>query len=154
MSMRIVQFAVTVRDYDEAIAFFVGKVGFRLLEDTDLGGGKRWVRVGPVDGAVGGGGGSGSGGGSGASILLARAAKPEQAASVGNQTGGRVFVFIHTDDFWGDYRAMQSRGVVFVRPPAKETWGTVAVFQDLYGNLYDLIERRRAAPDDGAPDEC
>jgi catechol 2,3-dioxygenase-like lactoylglutathione lyase family enzyme len=126
--MHIAQFAVTVRDYDEAIAFYVGKLGFELLEDTDLGGGKRWVRVRPRSG--------------GAGILLARAATPEQAASVGRQTGGRVFVFVETDDFRRDYEALVARGVVFVRPPSEEPYGTVAVFEDLYGNRFDLIERR------------
>jgi catechol 2,3-dioxygenase-like lactoylglutathione lyase family enzyme len=124
---RIAQFTVTVRDYDEAIAFYVERLGFELLEDTPLGGGKRWVRVRPR-------------GAPGAAILLARAASEAQAASVGNQTGGRVFAFIETDDFWRDYEALRARGVVFVRLPVKEPYGTVAVFEDLYGNRFDLIE--------------
>ena len=127
MTQRISQFAVTVRDYDEALAFYTGKLGFECLEDTDLGGGKRWVRVRP----------SGS---SGAGILLARAVTPEQRASVGNQTGGRVFVFIETADFWGDYRRYVECGVNFVRSPIEEPYGTVAVFEDLYGNRFDLIQ--------------
>ncbi|MEK6702961.1 MAG: VOC family protein [Planctomycetota bacterium] len=121
-------FTVTVREYDEAIAFYVGKLGFELLEDTDLGAGKRWVRIAPA--------GSGE---KGAGVLLAKAVTPEQLASVGNQTGGRVFVFIETDDFWRDFRAMVDRGVVFVREPREEKYGMVAVFEDLYGNRFDLI---------------
>jgi len=128
MTRGITQFAVTVLDYDEALAFYEGKLGFEKLEDTDLGGGKRWVRVRPK-------------GADGAGILLARAVSDRQRASVGNQTGGRVFIFIETDDFWRDYRALQSRGVTFVRPPSEESYGTVAVFADLYGNLFDLIGR-------------
>jgi lactoylglutathione lyase len=127
--MRIACFAITVRDYDEAIAFYVGRVGFALIEDTDLGNGKRWVRLRPP-------------GAGGCDLLLARAVTPEQLASVGNQTGGRVFVFLHTDDFQRDYDAMRSRGVVFVRPPVVQPYGTVAVFQDLYGNKWDLIQPR------------
>lgn len=130
MPSRIAQFAVTVRDYDEAIRFYVETLGFTLLEDTDLGEGKRWVRVAPA------------GGETGATILLARAATPEQLASVGNQTGGRVFIFIETDNFWSDYERLKSRGVTFIRPPTEEPFGTVAVFVDLYGNKFDLIGRR------------
>ena len=122
--------AVTVLDYDEAISFYVGTLGFELVEDTDLGGGKRWVRVRP------------RGGGSGAEILLARAVTEAQRASVGNQTGGRVFVFVETDDFAREYEALRARGVRFVREAREEAYGTVAVFEDLYGNLFDLIERR------------
>ena len=132
MAQRLTQFAVTVRNYDEALAFYVDKLGFECLEDTDLGGGKRWVRVRPP-------------GSTGAGILLARAASETQLASVGNQTGGRVFVFLETDDFWRDYNALVARGVVFVRPPSDEEYGTVAVFEDLYGNLFDLIGRNAAA---------
>ena len=132
MAQRVTQFAVTVRNYDEALAFYVDKLGFERLEDTDLGGGKRWVRVRPP-------------GSTGAGILLARAASDTQLASVGNQTGGRVFVFLETDDFWRDYNALVARGVVFVRPPSDEEYGTVAVFEDLYGNLFDLIGRNAAA---------
>jgi catechol 2,3-dioxygenase-like lactoylglutathione lyase family enzyme len=134
MKRRIAMFAVTVRDYDEAIAFYVDKLGFVLLEDTNLGNGKRWVRVGPArsDGAA----------SPATDILLARAVTPAQLASVGNQTGGRVFIFLETDDFWRDYELLRSRGVVFVRPPADEPYGTVAVFEDLCGNRFDLIQPR------------
>lgn len=121
--------AVVVRNYDEAIAFFTGVLGFRLQEDTNLGGGKRWVLVSPADS-------------NGTSILLAQAATPEQATRIGNQTGGRVFLFLHTDDFWRDYQALQGRNVEFVRDPKEEPYGTVAVFKDLYGNLWDLIQRK------------
>jgi catechol 2,3-dioxygenase-like lactoylglutathione lyase family enzyme len=132
MTQRITQFAITVRDYDEALAFYVGALGFEKLEDTDLGGGKRWVRVRPP--------------GEGAGILLARAVGDAQLASVGNQTGGRVFVFLETDDFARDYAAYTARGVRFVRGPSEEAYGTVAVFEDLYGNRFDLIGRRDAQP--------
>lgn len=127
MPQRIVQFAVTVRDYDDAISFYVEKLGFELLEDTDLGGEKRWVRVRPP-------------GGEGPAILLARAASPDQMASVGNQTGGRVFIFVHTDNLARDYEALCMRGVRFVRNPSREAFGMVAVFEDLYGNKFDLIQ--------------
>src|SRR5438477_12902258 len=130
MPQNIVLFAVTVRDYNEALAFYVGKLGFEELEDTDQGGGKRWVRVRPF-------------GAKGTAILLARAVGDTQLASVGNQTGGRVFIFVETDDFWRDYRALNERGVVFVRPPKDEAYGTVAVFEDLYGNRFDLVEWRK-----------
>jgi catechol 2,3-dioxygenase-like lactoylglutathione lyase family enzyme len=122
--------ALVVRDYDEAINFYVDTLGFRLVEDTDIPEqAKRWVVVAPADG-------------SGAHLLLARAAGPEQAAHIGNQTGGRVFLFLYTDDFWRDFHAYQARGVVFVRPPREAAYGTVAVFQDLYGNLWDLVQPR------------
>lgn len=127
MPQHITQFAVTVRDYDEAISFYVEKLGFELLENTDLGGKKRWVRVRPA-------------GGDGPAILLARAATPEQVASVGNQTGGRVFIFVHTDNLARDYEMLRERGVRFVRTPSQEPFGTVAVFEDLYGNKFDLIQ--------------
>lgn len=129
MPQTLAHVAVVVRNYDEAIAFYTGVLGFRLLEDTPLGGGKRWVLVAPT----------GSGG---TSILLAQAATPEQASRIGNQTGGRVFLFLHTDDFWRDYRSLQSQNVEFVRDPKEEPYGTVAVFKDLYGNLWDLIQRK------------
>lgn len=127
MAQRIAQFAVTVRDYDEALAFYVEKLGFEKVEDTDLGSGKRWVRVRPASSDE-------------AGILLARAVTEKQQASVGNQTGGRVFIFLETDDFWRDYNRLVERGVSFVRPPSEESYGTVAVFEDLYGNRFDLIE--------------
>ena len=129
MHQRIAQLAVTVLNYDDAIEFYVEKLGFTLLEDTFVGGQKRWVRVRPP-------------GSSEAAILLARATTPEQVASVGNQAGGRVFLFLETDDFWQDYEALRSRGVSFIRPPSEESYGTVAVFEDLYGNKCDLIQRR------------
>lgn len=124
----ILHVALVVRDYDEAIEFFCGKLRFQLVEDTyqheqD----KRWVLVAPP-------------GSTGASILLARASTPEQEACVGLQTGGRVLLFLGTDDFWRDYHAMHSRGIRFVREPKRADYGTVAVFEDLYGNLWDLVE--------------
>ena len=127
MNQFIAQMALVVRDYDEAIAFYTGKLGFQLKEDTKLSETKRWVVVKP------------SGTGS-CSLLLARAATPEQEKTIGNQTGGRVFLFLHTDDINRDYQAMQSKGIRFIRTPSKEEYGTVAVFEDLYGNLWDLIE--------------
>lgn len=126
--MRITQFAITVREYDEAIAFYVDRLGFTLAEDTDLGGGKRWVRVVPP-------------GSDGPGILLARAVTAAQLAIVGNQTGGRVFVFIETNDFARDCARLREAGVKFVRNPAQEPFGAVAVFEDLYGNKFDLIGR-------------
>jgi catechol 2,3-dioxygenase-like lactoylglutathione lyase family enzyme len=119
--------ALVVRDYDEALAFFTGKLNFRVVEDTRLSDEKRWVLVAPP-------------GSQGTSLLLARAATPEQASRIGNQTGGRVFLFLHTDDFWRDYKEMTARHVKFSRPPSEETYGTVAVFEDLYGNQWDLLQ--------------
>ena len=133
MPQELAHVAVVVRDYDEAIVFYTGVLGFRLIEDTDMGEGKRWVLIAP----------SGS---KGTNILLARAATPEQATRIGNQTGGRVFLFLYTDDFWRDYRSLQSQRVEFVRDPKDEPYGTVAVFKDLYGNLWDLIQSKRSAP--------
>ena len=130
MAQRIALVTVVVREYEAAIRFYTETLGFRLLEDTDLGGGKRWVRVAPA-------------GGAGAELLLARAATPEQEARVGDQTGGRVSLFLETDDFQRDYTALCDRGVVFARPPRAEPYGTVTVFLDLYGNKIDLIEPRR-----------
>jgi catechol 2,3-dioxygenase-like lactoylglutathione lyase family enzyme len=127
MEQRLGYVALVVREYDEAIAFYTQSLGFSLIEDTDLGGGKRWVRVRPP-GPV------------GTDLLLARAVNTEQAGRIGNQTGGRVFLFLHTDDFWRDHRAMTGRGVKFVRPPSEQTYGTVAVFEDLYGNRWDLLQ--------------
>ena len=128
MLQTLAHVAVVVRDYDEAIAFYTNVLHFRLLEDSDLGAGKRWVLVAPE-------------GSRGSALLLAQAANPEQLSRVGNQTGGRVFLFLHTDDFWRDYHSLQAQKVEFVRPPKEETYGTVAVFKDLYGNLWDLIQR-------------
>ena len=127
---RIGYVALLVRDYDEAIAFCREKLGFLLVEDTRLTPEKRWVLMAPP-------------GAGGTQLLLARAAAPEQAARVGDQTGGRVFLFLHTDDFWRDYRLYVERGVRFRRPPTEESYGTVAVFEDLYGNLWDLLALRR-----------
>jgi catechol 2,3-dioxygenase-like lactoylglutathione lyase family enzyme len=123
------QVAVVVREYDEALDFYVGKLGFTLTEDRYVPEqDKRWVVLTPP------------GGGGGARLLLARAVNPEQSVRIGNQTGGRVFLFLYTDDFWRDYRAYLAKGVVFVREPKEEKYGTVAVFQDLYGNLWDLLQ--------------
>jgi catechol 2,3-dioxygenase-like lactoylglutathione lyase family enzyme len=132
MRQRLGYVALVVRDYEEAIAFYRQLLGFQLIEDSDLGNGKRWVRVRPP-------------GSNGTDLLLARAVNPEQASRVGNQTGGRVFLFLHTDDFWRDYREMTARGVKFVRPPSEESYGTVAVFEDLYGNKWDLLQLKDAA---------
>ncbi len=121
--------SLVVRDYDEAIAFYTQKLGFTLLEDTILSPVKRWVRVAPP--------GSGEGG---CCLLLAKASSPDQETAVGNQTGGRVFLFLHSDDFYRDYEAMRSRGVHFLEAPRSEPYGTVAVFEDLYGNKWDLIQ--------------
>jgi len=128
MEQSIIHVALVVRDYDEAIEFFCKKLNFILVEDTyqpeqD----KRWVTVKPP-------------GAKGTTLLLARAVTPVQESFIGNQSGGRVFLFLSTDDFWRDYRAMLSDGINFVRPPKEESYGTVAVFEDLYGNLWDLIE--------------
>ena len=129
MSPRLAQVALVVRDYDEAIAFFTGALGFALLEDTPVGAaGKRWVVVAPS--------------GDGATLLLARAATPAQEARIGDQAGGRVFLFLRTDDFARDHRAFLARGVRFVEEPREEPWGRVAVFLDLYGNRWDLVEPR------------
>ena len=129
MKQFITHLALVVRDYDEAIAFYTQKLGFRLLEDTVLSETKRWVLVAPP-------------GATECSLLLAKAAAPAQQAAIGNQTGGRVFLFLRTDDFYRDYESLLAKGVRFVRPPAKEDYGTVAVFEDLYGNLWDLIGPR------------
>jgi catechol 2,3-dioxygenase-like lactoylglutathione lyase family enzyme len=127
MKQFIAHLALVVDDYDEAIAFYTLKLGFHLIEDTVLSDTKRWVLVAPP-------------GAKECALLLAKAASPEQKKSVGNQTGGRVFLFLYTDDFHRDYQAMLEKEIHFVRPPAKEIYGMVAVFEDLYGNLWDLIE--------------
>jgi catechol 2,3-dioxygenase-like lactoylglutathione lyase family enzyme len=129
MSRRLSLTALLVRDYDEAIDFYVGKAGFDLVEDADQGGGKRWVVVSP---------GAGS-----AALLLAKASGAEQAARIGDQAGGRVFLFLETDDFGRDHARMSAAGVRFLEPPRHEPYGVVAVFEDLYGNRWDLIEPRR-----------
>ena len=128
MSQTIGYIALVVRDYDEAIAFYTEKLGFTLVEDKPIEN-KRWVLVAPHGRAS-------------PCLLLARAVTPEQESRIGNQTGGRVFLFLHTDDFWRDYRDLSASGVRFVRPPKEETYGTVAVFEDLYGNLWDLLQQR------------
>ncbi len=127
MKQSIIHIALVVRDYDEAIEFFCRKLHFTLLEDTyQPEQNKRWVVVAPP-------------GSTGASVLLARASTPEQESFIGNQTGGRVFLFLSTDDFWRDYNEMRSVGIKFVRAPKTASYGTVAVFEDLYGNLWDLV---------------
>ena len=127
MSQSIATVALVVADYDQAIAFYRDHLGFALHADTDMGGGKRWVLVGPP-------------GGRGARLLLARADSPAQQAAIGNQTGGRVMLFLETDDFARDHAAMLANGVSFLDAPRHEPYGTVAVFTDLYGNKWDLIE--------------
>ena len=123
------QFALVVRDYDEAIAWYTQKLGFELLEDTDMGGGKRWVVVAPSRDR-------------GAALLLARAANDKQSAASGTQAGGRVFLFMHTDDCRRDHAEWGARGVKFLEQPREEAYGTVVVFEDLCGNKWDLIQRR------------
>jgi catechol 2,3-dioxygenase-like lactoylglutathione lyase family enzyme len=131
MKQSIVQIAIVVREYDEAIDFYVGTLGFNLVEDTYIPEqDKRWVIVAPP-------------GSTESRLLLARAVGEEQLSRVGNQTGGRVFLFLRTDDFWRDYNTYKDKGVVFVREPKEESFGTVAVFKDLYGNLWDLIQPKR-----------
>jgi catechol 2,3-dioxygenase-like lactoylglutathione lyase family enzyme len=128
MKQEIVHIALVVRDYDEAIGFFTKKLDFRLVEDTyQPAQDKRWVLVAPP-------------GSDSPKLLLARATTPEQEAAIGNQTGGRVFLFLSTDDFWRDYYRMVERGISFVREPKVESYGTVVVFKDLYGNLWDLVQ--------------
>ena len=130
MPQSLAHIALVVRDYDEALGFYVGKLGFTLVEDSyqpeqD----KRWVVIAPPGAPAG-----------SASLLLARAATPEQAAFIGNQAGGRVFLFLSTDNFRRDHAAMVAKGIIFVRQPAEQPYGIVAVFEDLYGNLWDLIQ--------------
>jgi catechol 2,3-dioxygenase-like lactoylglutathione lyase family enzyme len=131
MQQNIFQITLVVADYDEAIRFYTEKLNFVLVEDTVLSETKRWVVMAPH-------------GSEGCKLLLARAANTEQKSRIGNQTGGRVFLFLYTDDFWHDYKTMVDRGVTFTREPSNETYGTVAVFKDLYGNLWDLIEAKKA----------
>jgi catechol 2,3-dioxygenase-like lactoylglutathione lyase family enzyme len=127
MKQTLGHIALIVRDYDEALDFFTRTLNFKLIEDTRLSKDKRWVLIAPP-------------GSQGTNLLLAQASTPEQVSRIGNQTGGRVFLFLHTDDFWRDYREMTARKVNFVREPREESYGTVAVFEDLYGNLWDLVE--------------
>ena len=127
MSQTIGYVCIVVRDYDEAIAFYTERLGFTVVEDTPLEGDQRWVVVAPKNAG-------------GTALLLARAVGQEQLSRVGDQTGGRVFLFLLTDDFWRDYRVMRSRGVAFREEPREEGYGIVAVFQDLYGNRWDLLQ--------------
>jgi catechol 2,3-dioxygenase-like lactoylglutathione lyase family enzyme len=134
MQQSIAHVALVVNDYDEAIAFYCGKLGFSLVEDSyqptqD----KRWVVVAPP-------------GSTGTTLLLARASTDEQQRFIGNQAGGRVFLFLATDDFWRDYKRMQALGIRFLRGPKVEAYGTVAVFEDLYGNRWDLLQHADASP--------
>ena len=134
MNQSIAHIALLVRDYDEAIHFYTKKLHFTLIEDSYVPEqDKRWVLVAPP-------------GSSATKLLLARASTPEQEAFIGNQSGGRVFLFLNTDNFWRDYNEMVSLGITFVRPPAELPYGTVAVFKDLYGNLWDLIEPKEYVP--------
>lgn len=134
MHQSIVHIALVVRDYDEALDFYVGKLGFRVVEDTiQPEENKRWVVVAPP-------------GSSGASLLLARASALEQQAFIGNQAGGRVFLFLQTDDLDRDYARMVSAGITFVRPPSETPYGAVAVFEDLYGNRWDLLQYNASSP--------
>jgi catechol 2,3-dioxygenase-like lactoylglutathione lyase family enzyme len=131
MALKLGYATLLVRDYDEAIAFFTERLGFRLVEDSGAknrrGQDKRWVLVAPP-------------GSRGTSLLLARASTPEEISRIGNQTGGRVFLFLHTDDFWRDYREMTAHGVKFRQAPREERYGMVAVFEDVYGNKWDLLQ--------------
>lgn len=129
MQQFLSQIALVVKDYDEAIDFYVNKLGFELVEDTVLSPEKRWVKVKPANAPS-----------HGCHLLLAKASTTEQLKSIGNQTGGRVFLFLHTDDFDRDFNRLQEHGITIVRPPQVEPYGKVLVFSDLYGNLWDLIE--------------
>ncbi|HSF54016.1 MAG TPA: VOC family protein [Algoriphagus sp.] len=129
MKQQLGQLTLLVRDYDEAIKYYTQVLDFELLEDTQMSETKRWVRISPP--------------GSSCHLLLAKAANEAQEKQIGYQAGGRVFLFLYTDDFWGDYKIYTSRGVEFVREPAEEAYGTVSVFEDLYGNLWDLIEPKK-----------
>lgn len=134
MRQSIGHVTILVDEYDKAVAWYTRVLGFELIADTDLGSGKRWVLVTPP-------------GGTGTGLLLAAADGPKQAARIGDQTGGRVCLFLHTDDFWRDHAAFTARGVAFQETPREEAYGTVAVFQDLYGNLWDLLEPNPASID-------
>ena len=127
MQQSIINVSLVVHNYDEAIAFYTGVLGFSLIEDTDLGGGKRWVRVSPP-------------GSRGTCLLLAQATNSEQTSRIGNQTGGRVFLFLQTDNFWRDYLTLKTRGLNFIEEPRHEPYGIVAIFEDLYGNRWDFIQ--------------
>ncbi|NRF26949.1 VOC family protein [Vibrio coralliilyticus] len=129
-NQKIGYMALVVDEYDEAIEFYTKRLGFELVEDTNLGAGKRWVLVSPPDS-------------DGSCLLLAKASNEEQLSRVGNQTGGRVFLFLHTDDFWRDYKDMQKNGIEFCEEPRVEEYGTVVVFKDLYGNKWDLLQLKK-----------
>lgn len=131
VQQQIGNIALVVKNYDEAIEFYTKKLQFILVEDTDLGNGKRWVQVSPPNS-------------NGTHLLLAQASTEQQAQFVGNQAGGRVFLFLQTNDFWRDYELMKSNGVVFNEEPRVEGYGTVVVFQDLYGNQWDLLQLKKA----------
>ena len=126
-TQNICNIALVVDNYDDAIAFYTQKLQFTLIEDTDLGGGKRWVQIAPPNS-------------NGTNLLLAQASNDEQAQAVGNQTGGRVFLFLQTNNFWSDYEQMKANGVIFDEEPREEVYATVVVFQDLYGNKWDLLQ--------------
>ena len=136
MSMPIKQsianIALVVESYDDAIAFYTKKLNFQLIEDTDLGAGKRWVQISPPNS-------------NGSNILLAKASNDQQSQAVGNQAGGRVFLFLQTNDFWRDYEQMKSQGVEFTEQPRTEAYGTVVVFKDLYGTKWDLLQLNDAS---------
>ena len=139
MKQSIVHIALVVKDYDEAIEFYTRKLNFELIEDSSQPEqNKRWVVVSPP-------------GSSGTTLLLARASNEEQESFIGNQSGGRVFLFLNTDDFWRDYNAMLSKGIKFIREPKKQEYGIVAVFEDLYGNLWDLLELNQNHPISNRP---
>ena len=133
MKQRIANVSMLVRDYDEAIAFYTNVLRFTVIEDRAMAAGKRWVIVAPP-------------GSQEAGLLLAKASTPEQESRIGNQTGGRVFLFLHTDDFWRDFHDMKARGARFREEPRQKAYGTVAVFEDLYGNKWDLLELKRPNP--------
>jgi catechol 2,3-dioxygenase-like lactoylglutathione lyase family enzyme len=128
MNQQLGQLSLLVRDYDEAITYYTQTLGFELLEDTPLSETKRWVRISPP--------------GSSCHLLLAKASGEAQISQIGHQAGGRVFLFLYTDDFYQDYENYRAKGVEFIREPAEESFGIVSVFKDLYGNLWDLIERK------------
>jgi catechol 2,3-dioxygenase-like lactoylglutathione lyase family enzyme len=129
VAQHLAHITLVVADYDEAIDFYTNKLNFKILEDTPLSRTKRWVRVAPNSNSC--------------ALLLAQAASEEQRSRIGNQTGGRVFLFLHTDNFWSDYHRLKDAGVQFTESPRQEAYGTVAVFADLYGNLWDLIEPQK-----------
>ena len=130
IQQQIGNIALVVENYDDAIEFYTKKLQFTLVEDTDLGGGKRWVQVSPPNS-------------NGTNLLIAQASNEEQKKAIGNQTGGRVFLFLQTNDFWRDYELMKAKGVVFNEEPREEAYGTVVVFQDLYGTKGDLLQLNR-----------